>query len=52
MPNVKGQSSNEILSSNDKIQLKRKSFNIESFWHSFGIHLALACLPVGRDFDI
>jgi hypothetical protein len=50
MPNVKAQSSNKIQSPNAKLE---KSFDIDSFWHSFGI-----CLPArsrfgeGRDFDI
>jgi hypothetical protein len=50
MPNVKAQSSNKIQSPNAKLE---KSFDIDSFRHSFGI-----CLPArsrfgeGRDFDI
>jgi len=42
MSNDKVQMSNQFQSSNVKIRAFLK----------FGIHLAFACLPVGRDFEI
>jgi hypothetical protein len=36
--------------SNVKVQIK---FKLQIFWNlTFVIHLAFACLPAGRDFDI
>jgi hypothetical protein len=57
MPNAKAPSSNKIQSSNEMPKQVRhdKGVILNSFQNpflEFGIHLAFACLPVGRDFDI